>query len=79
MLKEYVRFLPYGLTIAGSFLYSIHAPVDFYIADSSTITANEVIRDAYARGGKAVDFELCALVVDMFRLHQKLNMTLAVM
>lgn len=78
MLKEYVRYLPYGLTIAGAFLYSIHEPTNFY-DDDFKMSLDDALKDAYSRGGKAIDFELCALVVDIFQLHQKLNTTLTEM
>lgn len=78
MLKEYVRYLPFGLTIAGSFLYSIHEPIDFYGNDLK-MSMDDVFKDIYSRGGKAIDFELSALIVDIFQLHQKLNMTLSEM
>lgn len=79
MLKEYVRYLPFALTIAGSFLYSIHEPNDFYGTDFKDLPEDVILKDIYSRGGKAVDFELCALVVDIFKLYQKLNMTLTEM
>lgn len=78
MLREYVRYLPFGLTIAGSFLYSIHEPIDFYNGDFK-MSLDDTLKDAYSRGGNAIDFELCALVVDIFQLYQKLNMTLTEM
>lgn len=79
MLKEYVRYLPYGLTIAGSFLYLIHEPIDNLYDDHFKMSLDDVLKDAYSRGGKIIDFELCALVVDIFKLHQQLNMTLTEM
>lgn len=78
MLKEYVRYLPHGLTIAGAFLYYIHEPNDFY-GDDFRMSLDDTLKDAYTRGSKAIDFELSALVADIFQLHQKLNNTLTEM
>lgn len=73
-LKEYVRYLPFGLSIAGSFLYELHSPIPPY--DKGCDTPDEITRDAFERGGKTVDTELRALIVDMFQLNEKHGLTL---
>lgn len=84
MLKEYARYMPYGLTIAGSFLQIIAAPTDIFssteghsidqILDEKRIEAIEI--DSFTTGGEMIDKELRALVVDMYHLYSQLNMEL---
>lgn len=74
MLNEYVLYLPFGLSIAASFINILHVPVE----DSWSPEQNEAdeIDDAYNRGGEVVDRELRALVEDTYKFYQKFNLKL---
>lgn len=84
MLREYARYMPYGLAVAGSFLQIIAAPKDIFspteghsvddILDEQRI--EEIKSDSFATGGEMIDRELRALVVDMYHLYSQLNMEL---
>lgn len=75
MLKEYALHLPFGLSIAASFVMLLHVPVeDGWSPDD--INEAEDIDDAYNRGGEVVDRELRALVVDTYNFYKKLNLNL---
>lgn len=72
-LEEYARYLPFGLAVASSFLHTLHdqGPIDFNPAP-----VKETIRQIFDQGGDVVNAELCSLIVDIYRLHEKLNLTL---
>lgn len=73
ILVEYARFMPFGLSIAGAFLCSLHdpRPMNFELKSEDV-----VLKEVFERGGESVDKELESLVVDIFRLYEKLNVTL---
>ena len=72
ILEEYARYLPFGLSIAASFLQILHSdgPTEF------NSSAKEVIRMIFDNGGDVVDAELSSIIIDMHRLYEKLNLTL---
>lgn len=84
MLREYARYMPFGLAVAGSFLQIIAAPTDVFspgeghsideIHDERRIA--EIKSESFATGGEMIDKELRALVVDMHHLYRQLNMEL---
>lgn len=77
-LREYAKYMPFGLTIAGAFLPALHDPQEFDMAHRPMRTYDEISKEGYERGGTAVDIELRALVVDMYNLYQELNLDLTV-
>ncbi|XP_055311024.1 uncharacterized protein LOC129573705 [Sitodiplosis mosellana] len=72
-LEEYARYLPFGLTIASSFLQTLHVeePLEF-----APLPVKEIVRKVLDKGGDVVDAELRAIIIDIYRLHDKLNLTL---
>lgn len=74
VLVEYARYMPFGLSVAASFLDHLHDPCAQPI--SSELTIEEIVRKAFDRGGKVVNDELRSLVIDMYNLYTKLNLTL---
>ncbi|XP_031626583.1 uncharacterized protein LOC116342918 [Contarinia nasturtii] len=74
MLKEYACYLPFGLGIASAFLQFLHDKETPNFEQKSPI--KETIRFALDKGGDVVDAELRALVVDIYQLHDKLDLNL---
>lgn len=70
---EYCRYLPYGLSVAASFLDFLHEPC---APTPPGIAVEEVVKKVFERGGQVIDDELRSLVVDMYDLHTKLNLPL---
>lgn len=73
ILKEYARYLPFGLGVATTFLAIMHCSGEPPIGDDSVECT---IRRIFDHGGEKVNAEFCALVVDIYRLHEKCNLTL---
>lgn len=67
--------MPFGLSVAASFLPVLHEPQEFDMAQPQR-TFDEITCEGYERGGAIVDAELRALVVDMYNLYQELNLDL---
>lgn len=76
-LREFARLQLYGYFIAASFLQILHDPeeIDFNNMDYS-LGIDFFIQKAWRHGGEVVNYELAALVYDMYKLHQKLNIDL---
>ena len=76
-LREYARLSLYGYINAAGFLQVLHDPeeIDFDAVDETT-DIDFYVQKAWRHGGEVVDYELAALVFDMFKLHQKLNIDL---
>lgn len=70
---EYAKYMPFGLSVAASFLDHLHEPREHSIWKP---TVEELVRNVFDRGGRAVDDELRALVIDIYNLYTKLNLTL---
>lgn len=75
MMKEYIRYLPFGYSIASSFVAMCLEPIgDVMDLDlNSTDLANNML----TLGGEVVDRELRALVCDMYSLFTEYGMELA--
>lgn len=73
-LREYAVYMPFGLSIAASFLPVLHEPSEFEFNRKRTL--DEILTEGYGRGGAGVDRELCALIVDMYNLYQEMNLDL---
>lgn len=65
--------MPYGLSIAASFLDFLHEPSEFFTSD---ITVEEIVQRVFDRGGQVMNDELRSLVTDMYNLYTKLNLKL---
>lgn len=82
MLKEYARYMPYGLGVAGSFLHILIAPTDIVSDEPQTIgqitdeRIEEIRIKSFTSGGEVVDKELRSLVVDMYQMYTELGMKL---
>lgn len=74
MMKEYIRNLPYGFSIASSFLAMCLNPVGDIM---SIDTTEDFFETLFSSGGELVDRELRALVCDMYRLFKEHHMELA--
>lgn len=70
---EYARYLPFGLSVASSFLQTLHSkePPEF-----EQLPVEETIRQILDKGGNVVDAELRSLIVDIYNMHNKLNLNL---
>lgn len=73
ILVEYCRYMPFGLSVAASFLDYLHEPSE---PQSSDITVEEIVQRVFERGGQVINDELGSLVIDMYNLYTKLNLTL---
>lgn len=73
MLCEYARYMPFGLSIAASFLYFLHEPCENIPSEPAI---EDVVRKTLDHGGKVVSDELGSLVIDIYNLYTKLNLTL---
>lgn len=76
MLREYALYLPYGLSIGGSFLPVLHVPDDIAFEDYAGRSVESEIEDAWKRGGEALDAELQAIVEEMYRLYERFDLEL---
>lgn len=73
-MLEYAKYLPFGISIAASFIGVLHVPRDILPMDDGIVySQEEIIKDAYERGGKIVDKELRAMVEDIFHLQNEFN------
>lgn len=73
-MKEYVRYLPLGLVIASTFLQVLYDPdISPFLLE---LPLDEIVKEIFDRGGDRLNAELCGLVVDIYRLHEKFNLTL---
>lgn len=74
-MEEYARYLPLGLATASSFLQTLHSDeIPEFRAEDAAVA--ETIRLIFDKGGEKVDAELRSLLVDIYRLHEKFNLTL---
>lgn len=71
-MQEYLRLLPFGYSVASTFIPMLHVPLE---ADFSTdiIETEEAFREMLSRGGETVDRELAALVNDIYQLEKRIN------
>ncbi|GAB0091542.1 juvenile hormone-inducible protein 26 [Sergentomyia squamirostris] len=79
-LKEYAKYLPFGYSIAASFMPILHCPVQDPIAEMMQYTTesenfNEMIEKALTIGGEIVNRELRSLILDIYRLHKITDVT----
>lgn len=74
VLEEYCRYMPFGLSVAASFLDFLHEPNDLVPAEQ--LNDEQIIQKVFDRGGQVIDDELRSLVVDIYNLYTKMNLTL---
>lgn len=67
--------MPYGLSIAASFLADEHFPEPIDL-DVDMQGKQFVIDKAYNKGGELIDRELRSLIVDMYEMFSKHELTL---
>ncbi|XP_017078890.1 uncharacterized protein LOC108112990 [Drosophila eugracilis] len=72
LLKEYVRFLPYSVSITGSFLMNLVAPLDISVEEmfAKKMSDAEIIDQTMNQGGEIVDKEVAHQVKEMLELSQ---------
>uniref|UniRef100_A0A1L8DNC3 Putative juvenile hormone-inducible protein n=1 Tax=Nyssomyia neivai TaxID=330878 RepID=A0A1L8DNC3_9DIPT len=75
-LKEYAKYLPFGYSIAASFVPILHCPLADPIAEMKDFSAeNENLDEFIAKnlvlGGETVNREFRSLIVDMYHLEKK--------
>ncbi|XP_017044819.1 uncharacterized protein LOC108090581 [Drosophila ficusphila] len=72
LLKEYVRFLPYAVSITASFLMTLVEPLDMSPEEmfAMQFTDEEIIKQAMTQGGDIVDKEVAHQVKEMLELSQ---------
>nr|XP_016930643.1 uncharacterized protein LOC108010285 [Drosophila suzukii] len=70
LLKEYVRFLPYSVSISASFLMTLVAPLDMSPEEmfAAQMTNEEIIDRTMKQGGEIVDKEVAHQVHEMLEL-----------
>ncbi|EDW61399.1 uncharacterized protein Dvir_GJ20324 [Drosophila virilis] len=75
LLKEYIRFLPYSLSISASFLMMLVEPPTLTIAEMIALqkTEDEIIQEAMSQGGEIVDREIAHQMKEMFELSRLHN------
>lgn len=74
LLIEYARYLPFGLAVASTFLQDLHDANTERVR--SEMNLERTLRDIFDRGGDVVDEELRSLVIDIYNLHEQLNLDL---
>ncbi|XP_017078889.1 uncharacterized protein LOC108112989 [Drosophila eugracilis] len=72
LLKEYVRFLPYSVSISASFLMTLVQPLDISPEEmfANQMTDEEIIDRTMNQGGDIVDKEVAHQVKEMLELSQ---------
>lgn len=70
-MREYAKYLPFGLSVAGSFLAILHVPMAVDCFDE--ISEEDDIKMSFELGGETVDRELRALVQEIYELQQRFD------
>lgn len=72
-MKDYVKYLTYGFTVAASFIWLLHEP-DPPIAFDNMMENDEQAQKAldimFARGGEVLDIELAEILQHIYDLSQ---------
>lgn len=69
-LREYLRLLPFGYSVASTFISLLHVPLDGSFTPE-IIEGDEAFAEMLRRGGEPVDRELAALIHDMYQLKKR--------
>jgi hypothetical protein len=77
-VREYARYQLYGYIIASFFLQALHDPEEGISLENidPSVPIEWYVQQAFKRGGEVVDYELANLILDMYKLHEKLGMEL---
>ncbi|EDW31882.1 GL10724 [Drosophila persimilis] len=75
LVKEYIRFLPYSVSITASFLFELVEPMGLSPAEMFNVQVSdeEVIERTMKKGGEVVDKEVAHQLKEMFELSRKYN------
>lgn len=73
LFVEYVKYLPYAISVAASFLGDLFCPPTTKPLEEDM---DAVLKRAPTLGGKAVDDELIALAVETYQLFTKCNLNI---
>ncbi|KAH8401291.1 hypothetical protein KR009_004430 [Drosophila setifemur] len=78
LLKEYVRFLPYSISITSSFLMTLVDPSSISTEDmvNNTATEEEIIERTMETGGDVVDREIAHQIKEMLELSKKYEVSI---
>lgn len=75
LLKEYIRFLPYSISISAFFLMMLVEPSQISTAEmlSGQVPDEEIIENTMKQGGELVDREVAHQVWEMYELSRLHN------
>ncbi|EDW31881.1 GL10725 [Drosophila persimilis] len=75
LLKEYIRFLPYSVSITAYFLFSLVEPSVLSSEEmiNCQVTDEEIIESTMKSGGEIVDREIAHQLKEMFELSRTYN------
>ncbi|XP_002138318.2 uncharacterized protein JhI-26 [Drosophila pseudoobscura] len=75
LLKEYIRFLPYSVSITAYFLFSLVEPSGLSSEEmiNCQVTDEEIIESTMKSGGEIVDREIAHQLREMFELSRTYN------
>ena len=78
ILKEYVQFLPFSITIASFFLMELVEPADCSAEEvlNNAIALEQLKAQTIERGGEVVDKEIAHQVMELYELSSKHNVKL---
>ncbi|XP_017024597.1 uncharacterized protein [Drosophila kikkawai] len=78
LLKEYVRFLPFGLFITATFLMSLVEPLDMSQDEmfALQLTDEEIVERSMKQGGEIVDREVAHQVKEILELSQRCGVSI---
>ncbi|KAH8309043.1 hypothetical protein KR059_005375 [Drosophila kikkawai] len=78
LLKEYVRFLPYSVSITAFFLMTLVDPMNISPQEmfATQFTPEEIIERVMTQGGEVVDREVAHQIKEMLELSQKCGVSI---
>ncbi|XP_059621002.1 uncharacterized protein LOC132264724 [Phlebotomus argentipes] len=79
-LEEYAKYLPFGYSVAASFIPILHCPLDDPVANMLKFSPDNeefegFMAEMLALGGEIVNRELRGLIEDMYTLQQRTGVT----
>ncbi|XP_033246208.1 uncharacterized protein LOC108159148 isoform X2 [Drosophila miranda] len=79
LLKEYIRFLPYSVSITAYFLFSLVEPSGLSSEEmiNCQVTDEEIIESTMKSGGEIVDREIAHQLREMFELSRTYNVPIS--
>ncbi|XP_055851388.1 uncharacterized protein LOC129915751 [Episyrphus balteatus] len=76
MLKEYVRYLPYSLSIASFFLPNMHEPNNLFATMLGDFDLEKLRAGLMALGGDSADMEIASLQKELYEFAVKENINI---